>query len=429
MATEKRTDPSPVPAGAAAAASPAAPKVFLHIGEPKTGTTFLQQVMWRNRSELAALGIVLPGHHAQDHFRASQDLRGIRKLDSDPAGSWTGEWEILARQASQAAHVAVISHELFSAADPEQAERAVASLRPAQVHVVVTVRDMASLLPAEWQETVKHRNTRAYDDWLADVIDSESVSADRRQWWFWRVHDTMAILRLWSRYVPPEHIHVITTAPRGASSDVLWKRFASLLGIDPDVADLSRARTNSSLGMAEVEFLRRLNRELPAEVPDWFYMWNVKEAIAHGALASRPVGGRLVLPAGRWAWAQQEAGKLIDSLRASPYDIVGDLAELRPQPSAERGASPADQSPEQVLDAAVAAAAAMVVHQYKARPGAAPRRGPAGRGLAARIETTVAGSPRLKRTVRELSSRSPAVRRLRIAAWRAMERTRARKTP
>ena len=41
--------------------------MFLHIGEPKTGTTFLQQVMWPNRAELAAQGVVLPGHHGQDH--------------------------------------------------------------------------------------------------------------------------------------------------------------------------------------------------------------------------------------------------------------------------------------------------------------------------------------------------------------------------
>ena len=69
-------------------------KVFLHIGEPKTGTTFIQQVMWGSRAELAAQGVVLPGHHPQDHFRASQDLRGIQKLPSDPAGSWAGEWDL-----------------------------------------------------------------------------------------------------------------------------------------------------------------------------------------------------------------------------------------------------------------------------------------------------------------------------------------------
>ncbi len=181
---------------------PERPRVFLHIGEPKTGTTFLQQVMWRNRAALAGQGLVLPGHHPQDHFRASQDLREIPKLPSDPAGSWTGEWEILASEARQAQRVAVISHELFSAADALQAERAVQSLRPAEVHLVITVRDIASLLPAEWQETVKHRNSRSWDDWLGDVIDRESVSPDRRQWWFWRVHDTLAILDLWSQHLP-----------------------------------------------------------------------------------------------------------------------------------------------------------------------------------------------------------------------------------
>src|SRR5258707_11764525 len=147
-----RADESPATAGDGRPR----PRVLVHIGEPKTGTTFLQQLMWSNRAELAAQGVVLPGHHPQDHFRASQDLRGIEKRADDPAGSWTGEWEILAHQARQAPQAAVISHELFSAVDGPQAERAVRSLEPAEVHVVLTVRDMASLLPAEWQGAVKH---------------------------------------------------------------------------------------------------------------------------------------------------------------------------------------------------------------------------------------------------------------------------------
>jgi hypothetical protein len=403
-------------------------RVFLHIGEPKTGTTFIQQVMWGNRAALAAEGIVLPGHHPQDHFRASQDLRGIQKLASDPAGSWTGEWEILASQARQAGRTAVISHELFSAADDGQAARAVASLRPAEVHIVITVRDMATLLPAEWQETVKHRNARAWEDWLADVIDRESVDADRRQWWFWRVHDTLAILRLWGEHVPTDRIHVVPTPPRGSASGLLWERFASLLGIAPGSADLSQARPNVSLGMAETEFLRRLNEALPGRdvVPDWFYMWNVKETVAHRALAGRPRGGRLVLPAGRDAWAKEQAETLIAGLRESGYHIAGDLDDLRPPQITEPPDSPSDQPAEAVLDAAVRAAAALVVNQYQREyPAAGPKAG-RGRGLAGRIEAAAAASPRLKRTVREFSGRYAAVRRLRVLAWRALERTRAR---
>ena len=411
-------------------------KVFLHIGEPKTGTTFLQQVMWRNRGELAAQGVVLPGHHPQDHYRASQDLRDIPQLASDPAGSWTGEWEILARQARQAPRAAVISHELFSAAGALQADRAVRSLQPAEVHIVLTVRSIATLLPAEWQETVKHRNARGWEDWLADVIDREASSADRRQWWFWRVHDTLAILGIWSRLVPPQRVHVITTPVHGSPSGVLWDRFASLLGTDPDSVDLTRARPNSALGMPEVEFLRRLNEVLPDEVPDWFYMWNVKEALAHRALAARPREGRLVLPAGRSAWAQDQAQSLIAALSVSGYDLIGALDELRFRPGSELSASPAEQPAARVLDAAVHAVSALVVdHYHRSYPAARPQPGREGQdghgGLVGRVESTMASSPRLKRAVRELSSRFPVVRRLRILAWSAIERRRApgRKTP
>lgn len=404
-------------------------RVFLHVGEPKTGTTFLQQVMWSNRAELAAQGVVLPGHHAQDHFRASQDLRGIEKLPSDPAGSWSGEWDIVASQARQAHRVAVISHELFCAADEQQAERAVRSLAPAQVHLVITVRDMGSLLPAEWQETVKHRNSRRWEAWLSDVIDTEAAAPDRRQFWFWRVHDTMAILAIWARFLPPERIHVILTPPRGAGNEVLWQRFAGLLGVDPASADLTRARANTSLGLPEIEFLRRLNKALPEdEVPGWFYMWTVKEGVAHRALAARPrQGSRLVLPASRDTWVKNESETLIAALQDSGYDIVGDVGELRPAPAASTYTDPGNQPAEQVLDAAVEAAAALVLNQYrKEHPPAGAQHKRAGRrGLLGRVESAVGASPRLKRSVRELSSRYPAVRKLRVMVWRVFERRRA----
>jgi hypothetical protein len=160
-------------------------------------------------------------------------------------------------------------------------------------------------------------------------------------------------------------------------------------------------------------------------------MWNVKEAVAHQALAARPREGRLALPARRDTWAKGRAEELITALAGSGYDLIGDLDELRPPPGTGPCAGPAGQPAERVLDAAVAAAAALVVNQYRrAYPAARPLPGP-GRhpGLVGRVEATVASSPRLKRTVRELSSRFPAVRRLRIVAWRSLERRRARGHP
>src|SRR5262249_59402559 len=130
-------------------------------------------------------------------------------------------------------------------------------------------------------------------------------------------------------------------------------------------------------GMPEIEFLRRLNQALPAEVPDWFYMWNVKEAVAHQALAARPVDARLVLPADREGWAKEQAEALVAGLRGTGYDLIGDLDELLPRPPANipppaRPPSPASQPTERGPDAAADAAAALAGNpDHKAYP--APR--------------------------------------------------------
>jgi hypothetical protein len=67
------------------------PRLYLHIGEPKTGTTFLQDALWGNRARLAAQGLLLPGYSDRDHSRASRDLRETPRPACDPADPWTGE--------------------------------------------------------------------------------------------------------------------------------------------------------------------------------------------------------------------------------------------------------------------------------------------------------------------------------------------------
>jgi len=158
--------------------------IYLHIGEPKTGTTFLQQAMWSNRARLASQGVVLPGYSHRDHSRASRDLREARRLAGDPADSWVGEWDVLTRQALRASGAAVISDEVLVACNPPQADRAIRSLLQDDLQVVLTVRDIASLLPAEWQETVKCRGTIRWEQWLADVVGSASAADRRRRSWF-----------------------------------------------------------------------------------------------------------------------------------------------------------------------------------------------------------------------------------------------------
>ncbi|HTS95228.1 MAG TPA: hypothetical protein VMI33_01280 [Streptosporangiaceae bacterium] len=445
------------------------PRVYVHIGEPKTGTTFLQSAMWSNRARLAAQGILLPGYRRQDHNRASRDLREAPRADSDPAERWIGEWDVLVGQALRAPGAAVISDEVLVACNPAQAERAVRSLHAAEVHIILVVRDFATLLPAEWQETVKCRGTAGWDEWLGSVIE-HSADASRRWTRFWMLHDTMAILDMWSRHLPPDQVHVITM-PRQGPAGELWARFASVLGIDPGRIDLSRAHANSSLGLPEAEFLRRMNLALPEDLPDWFYTRTIKRVLAHDVLDARSRQARLVVPADRAAWAREQADILVGGLRDSKFHIVGDLAELVPPPgagpqtppsadpallsaagpallsaadpalvsaagpgllsaadpallsAAGPGLPPGDPPAEQLLDAAVAAAAALAERLYRVTCAARPERDRPGgpRQMASQFKWRMLNGPWIKRVLRN-SSHVPAVRRLRVVFWRILMR-------
>lgn len=410
-------------------------RIYVHIGEPKTGTSFLQRALWSNRAQLASQGVVLPGYSHGGHARASQDLRNVRRAADDPADPWAGEWGVLAGQALRAPDAAVISNELLVACNPPQADRAVRSLLRAKVHVVLTVRDFAALLPAEWQEAVKCRGTVPWEQWLGAVIGAAPKPDRRRRSWFWTVHDTLAILGMWSRHIPLDQVHVITVPPRAVTGE-LWLRFASVLGIESGPIDLPRSRTNPSLGLAEAEFLRRLNEVLPRQMPGWFYTWNIKRILAQDVLSSQQPHERLVLSPRQQAWAREQSELLVAGLRDSHYHIVGDLAELIPRPTTSPHAPSTSPTTAQLLETAVRATAALAERHWRGdiiTSGSdltvgmrQPHKPGNSRRTVSRLAWTALQKSRVKRVLYGASHR-PAVRNLRILVWCIVTRSPGRR--
>ena len=50
-------------------------RVFVHIGLPKTATSYLQTIIWSNRDRLRQAGVVVPGSRRADHLWASREVR------------------------------------------------------------------------------------------------------------------------------------------------------------------------------------------------------------------------------------------------------------------------------------------------------------------------------------------------------------------
>jgi hypothetical protein len=403
------------------------PTIYVHIGEPKTGTTFLQDVLWGNRQVLAARGVVLPGYNRRDHVRARRDLRDEPRQASDLADPWAGEWDVLAAQALHAPVAAVISDELLAACTERQVERAVRSLAPADVHVVLTARALDAVLPAEWQETVKCGGSLGWQTWLRSVVTTARAPDRRYRSEFWAAHDTLAILQLWSRHVPADHLHVITT-PRLRSPQLLWVRLASVLGIDPAGIDVSQARSNSSLGYAETEFLRRVNQVLMADVPDWFYTRNVKSVLAQGVLRGQPGERHPALPPEVLAWVADEAEVISGSMRDYGVHVTGDVAELLAcRDTAGLVQLAAGQA--EMVDAAVASAVVLAGQLYRHMyPPRLPRQSFGGpRRALSEFEWRILHGRLVQRGLRR-ASHLRTVQRLRVAIWRVLMRP-ARQRP
>ncbi|HVW80160.1 MAG TPA: hypothetical protein VHB69_04380 [Mycobacteriales bacterium] len=327
--------------------------VYLHIGEPKCGTTFLQDVLFQHRDELAHHGLEVPGIDINDHFRAAQDILGAEQAPDDPGGTWAGAWDALAKAAkSTSRRSAIITHELFCGADDAQAARAIGSLAGVDVHVILTIRDLAGLLPAEWQETVKHKNVRTWHDWLGDIIDTPPRRRRPRARWFWAAHDTVRVVNRWSALVGTDHVHVVTVPPSSAPRDLLWRRFAQAIGVGDIEIELGETKANQSLGVAEVEMLRRLNARL-ADVPLWFYSRHVKGKLAHGLLAERGRGKRLQVPEERQEWVREQSARRIRRLRQTGVEVIGDLQELAAPKVFPPGVQPEDITDAEVLEVAL----------------------------------------------------------------------------
>ena len=54
-----------------------AERVYLHIGLPKTATTYLQRILWENQDQMRGEGLLLPGAARREHLWASRIVRDL----------------------------------------------------------------------------------------------------------------------------------------------------------------------------------------------------------------------------------------------------------------------------------------------------------------------------------------------------------------
>ena len=285
-------------------------RLTLHIGLPKSGTTYLQGLLASHREELRAAGRLYPFVRPEAMFRAAVEVRQQHEVWGLPPEEVDGTWRALLDRVREVGLPAVISHEILAGCSPEHAARVAADVAGHEVHLVVTCRDLLRQAMGHWQEEVKNGRPWSYDEMVA-ALPTAAESADQ-ELGFWSSQDLVGVLDRWSAALPSATVHVVTAPPSGSPPDELWRRFAEAAAIPADALDPtdSEPGANRSLGAAQVRFLREVLVALDGRVgqPDhahvvkrWFAQKVLAERGGEPARATPELAGLLLERSAGWA--------------------------------------------------------------------------------------------------------------------------------
>jgi hypothetical protein len=304
---------------------------LLHIGPHKTGTSSLQSAFHSARGALARHGVHYAGRNRQP-LHAAQVAAARRRASSDPDA--LRPWHELLQEVRRAtAERLVISSEWFSDADDQAIRLLVEDLDPDRIHLVLTVRPLASLLPSQWQQFVQAGMTMAYEPWLRGVLaDPPEVTPI-----FWHRHRHDQLVRRWAAAVGTDRVTVVVADDRDRGA--VLRAFETLVGLPPGLLVPEDDRANRSLTRAEIELVRAMNVGLREHGIDGRQR---QQFVLFGAAANLKVRSpdrdepRIETPPWAIPSIARASTAIVDGLASSGVRIVGDLDGL---------AGPADPSP------------------------------------------------------------------------------------
>lgn len=313
-----------VPADAATDSPGAVPLIppdglLLHIGVFKTGTTALQETLRHSPDALAAADVVYRGP-------SSWRFTPLRTLAEADGPRWR---EIVTALAAHPGRRVVSSENLCGCTDPEAA-RIVSALggdRP--VHILITVRTLADLLPSTWQQLLKRGMAEPYEQWLRQVV----ADAPRGDGLFWRRNDFPAQVRRWGALVGEDNLTVVVSDKR--QPDRLLRITEGFLDLAPQCLQFHPAgKSNESLTHAEAELLRRVNEAVAEQLGEAQYHRLVRLGVFPGMHRNR---SRAADPIPLPSWAADEMVRIgaeqAAALRAAGVRVIGDIDALAALPA------------------------------------------------------------------------------------------------
>jgi hypothetical protein len=300
---------------------------LVHIGPPKTGTTTLQGAFHGGRDAIAGQGV----HYAGPTRQPMGAVLAVMGYPSPNTGEVPSikKWKALVGEIKQAGGKRVVlSSERLSHSRPEAIRTIVEDLGPGKVHIAVTLRPLAKVIPSQWQQSVQTGLQASFDDYLDEILNDPD---GKRSHAFWYKHRHDRLIARWAEIVGPHNVTVIALDDR--DHGMVLRVFEQMLGLSEGTLIADGDRTNRSMTLPEVEVVRAFNEQFFAENLSRPLHTKVMRFGATAHIKARepaPDEPRIETP--QWALdrASQISTEMVDAILASGVRLVGDPERLRP---------------------------------------------------------------------------------------------------
>lgn len=210
-------------------------KLYLHIGPHKTGSTYIQKILYENRHELKICGLYYPDNLIGPQWGHHKLVEAIKKRDDDTVSAFLKTLE----------QCSIISSENFENLNEEEVTYFFSKVgNMFEVEVIFVKRAYSNLLISNWQEDIKHGSDVAWPGFLLNNLLRPFKSLILNQ---------VSTVKLWDRFCQNTNIIVYEN-----SSDLV-DSVLNLTNIKFDRSYSSKARINASLNLNDVELIRILN--------------------------------------------------------------------------------------------------------------------------------------------------------------------------
>lgn len=222
-------------------------RLIVHIGQHKTGSTYLQKRFVEERDRLKEAEILYPedfieiyGHHqVASFFRWKIDVEGVRSL-TDKLVCYGQEWPTV-----------IISTENLCFLSQEELTALAQTFEGWDVEIVYFLRRLTGFWPSHWQELIKHGSDITFERYMLETLKLERDELD--------FPDQAKQLRRFTNSFGAENMTIFCYDNIMARGGDVYDTFLRHLLKIPACVATGRKSINSSFSSERVEMIRSLN--------------------------------------------------------------------------------------------------------------------------------------------------------------------------